>query len=158
MTEISPALPAHAEPTRHEPLAGLVMGDAAVAAPRRHGLPGQLFIASSYVMSVSSAFGVVAFAFLATVDADAGFAPWTRALATCVWAVLQWRVADEVRRFSRWGWYGAMAELGIAAASKVVWVFLLPEQAFAFLVLLGIEAGLLRYFWNRRAQFDVDFG
>lgn len=156
MTDLSPAVPAHAE--RTVPLAGLVMGDRAVSAPRRHGLRGQLFIAGSYVMAASSAFASVAFAFSATSGMGAGLAVWRQALVACLWAVLQWRVAGEVRRFSRWGWYGAMAELGIAAATKAVWVFVFPEPAFVFLALLAIDAAWLRYFWNRRAQFDIDFG
>ena len=51
-----------------------------------------------------------------------------------------------------------MAELSLAAATKVASIFVLPEAAFAFVVLLGIDAGLLRYFWYRRAQFDIDLG
>jgi hypothetical protein len=83
---------------------------------------------------------------------------WKPILTGGLWAVIQWRVVGEVRRFSRWGWYGAMAELAIASATKLVWVFLLPDQAFAFLILLGINVWMMRYFWTRRADFDVDLG
>src|ERR1043165_3996906 len=128
-----------------EPLSGLVMGDAAAAGPREHGWPGKIFIAFTYFMSVSAAGGgLVTLVSLASLGTG-GAMPWRQAVAGCVWGVLQWRLATELRRFSRWGWFGAMAELGGAAAFKVFWMFALPSSAFAFLLLLGIDVGMLRY-------------
>ena len=151
MTGISPAL---GEPRVHEPLAGLVMGDAAVAAPREHGWPGKLFIAFSYVMAAASAVSVVVIGLSVAANVGLAAAFWKRALTAVVWAALQWRVAGEVRRFSRWGWYGAMAELAAAAAAKV-WV-MAQGNVVGGAIGLCIDLAWLRYFWERRDQFDVD--
>lgn len=155
MTDISPTLPslpaAHAAPDAGEPLPGMVMGDAAVAASREHGLRGTLFIGFSYLMAAGSGLSAILFAI-------SGVGTARNVVGGLVWAVLQWRLAGEVRRFSRWGWYGAMAELAFAAATKLFWVFFLRELAFMFVMLLLIDALMLRYFWTRRAQFDVSFG
>jgi hypothetical protein len=152
MTDISPTLPpALTEPETAEPLPEMVVGDAAFAAPRVHGVRGTLFIGCSYVMAAGSGFSALLFAI-------SGGVAGTNAIMGLVWAVLQWRLATEVRRFSRWGWYGAMAALAAAAAAKVFWVFYLREMAFLFLMLLVIDAFMLHYFWTRRGQFDVDLG
>lgn len=153
MTEISPTLPPSQVP---EPLPSMVMGDAAAPVTPRHGFPGTLFIAFSYMMAVSSGVAFTVSTYIAAsygVLADAG-----QALFTGVWAVLQWRLAGEVRRFSRWGWYGAMVELGFAVATQLFLAFVLREVALFFVALLIVDAVLLRYFWTRRAQFDVSFG
>jgi hypothetical protein len=153
MTDISPALPsalAHPRDTG-EPLPEMVMGDAAVASPRLHGVRGTLFIGFSYLMAAGSGFGAILFSI-------SGGLAGTNAITGLVWAVLQWRLGTEVRRFSRWGWYGAMAELAGAAGAKLFWGLFLPEMAFLFVVLLVIDAFMLRYFWTRRDQFDVSFG
>jgi hypothetical protein len=154
MTDISPA----ARPAP-EPLAGLLVGDTALAAPRAHGLPGELFIGFTYLMAFGSALRALVLV-IGVVTSGPGVLPgmWMMGFASCVWAVLQWRLAGEVRRFSRWGWYGAMAELAAAAALNVVWAVILPEMVLWFLAVLAVEAGLIRYFWKRRAQFDIDLG
>jgi hypothetical protein len=153
MTDISPTLPPSQVP---EPLPSMVMGDAAERATPRHGIRGTLFIAFSYMMAVSSGVAFTVSTYIAAsygVLADAG-----QALAAGVWAVLQWRLAGEVRRFSRWGWYGAMAELSVAVVSMLFWAFALRELAYFFLSVLIVDVLLLRYFWTRRAQFDVSVG
>lgn len=153
MTDISPALPsAAAHPVgMGEPLPEMVVGDAAFASPRLHGARGTLFIGFSYVMAAGSGFSAILFAI-------SGGLAGTNVVTGLVWAVLQWRLATEVRRFSRWGWYGAMAELAGAAAAKLFWMFILRDLGFVFVMLLVIDAFMLRYFWTRREQFDVSFG
>ena len=154
MTDLSPTLPsaaALAAPGTAEPLPEMVVGDAAFASPRVHGVRGRLFIGFSYVMAASSAFSTILFAV-------SGGLAGTNVITGLVWAVLQWRLAAEVRRFSRWGWYGAMAELAAAVATKLFWVFIVPDLAFLFVVLLVADAFMLHYFWTRRAQCDVSFG
>ena len=155
MSEIQPALPAlaavHTGADVAEPLPGMVMGDGTVAARREHGLRGTLFIGFSYLMGAGSALSAALFAISGVGTA--------RSLITgLVWGALQWRLATEVRRFSRWGWYGAMAELTFAAATKLFWMFRLPETAFMLVCLLMVNAVLLQYFWTRRAEFDVSLG
>ena len=152
MTNISPTLPpARVEPATAEPLPEMVVGDAAFASPRVHGVRGTLFIGFSYVMAAGSGFSALLFAI-------SGGIAGTNTIMGLVWAALQWRLATEVRRFSRWGWYGAMAELAGAAGAKLFWVFYLREMAFLFLMLLVVDAFMMRYFWTRRGQFDVSFG
>jgi hypothetical protein len=41
---------------------------------------------------------------------------------------------------------------------QVVVAVIFPTVASWLVALLVIEAGLLRYFWKRRAHFDVDLG
>jgi hypothetical protein len=154
MTDISPTLPSApvlAEPATAEPLPEMVVGDRAFTSPRVHGVRGTLFIGFSYVMAAGSAFSAVLFTI-------SGGLAGTNAIMGLVWAVLQWRLATEVRRFSRWGWYGAMAALAGAAGAKLFWVFFLPEMALVCVVLLAIDTFMARYFWTRRDQFDVSFG
>lgn len=160
MTEVSPTLQpesdAQASSDVPEPLPGMVMGDAAVPATRRHGLRGTLFIAFSYMMAAISGVTFVVFAYSAASSGSLVEAGW--ALGVGVLAVLQWRLADEVRRFSRWGWYGAIAALAVAVVTKLFWAFALREVAYFFLSLLIVDALLLHYFWTRRDQFDVSVG
>jgi hypothetical protein len=153
MTDISPTT----QPAP-EPLAGLLVGDTALAAPRSHGMPGELFIGFAYLMAVMSVLRAVVLVIAVSNGPGVPVGMWKQGLAACVWAVLHWRLAGAVRRFSRWGWYGAMAELGGAAAMQIVVAAIVPTVAPWVLVLLAIEAGLLRYFWKRRAHFDVDLG
>lgn len=153
MTDISPTV--HPAP---EPLAGLLVGDAAVAAPRSHGILGELFIGGTYLMALVSTLRAVVLVIAVSDGPALAVGMWKQGLAACVWAVLQWRLAGIVRRFSRWGWYGAVAELGGAAAMQVVVSVLYPVIAPWLLVPLAMEAVLLRYFWKRRADFDVELG
>lgn len=141
-----------------QPLSGMVVGDAAPVAPRLHDWPGTLFIGFGWLMTVGSLGGACVL-FLVAASGGVAFADvWRRAVPGVVLGSLQWRLVTEVRRFSRWGWYGAMAELGAAAAMKVLYGAIMPGLSLVFLALLAIDAGLMRYFWKRRAQFDVDLG
>jgi hypothetical protein len=153
MTDLSPAV--HPAP---EPLAGLLVGDTAIAAPRAHGLPGRFFIGFTCLMSFVSALRALVLVIAIGNGPGVPVWMWKQGLAACVWAVLQWRLAGEVRRFSRWGWYGAMAELTLAALTQLFWVFLLRELAFLFVALLIADMFFLRYFWKRRVDFGIDRG
>jgi hypothetical protein len=160
-TEISPPLSApivHGQARVAETLPGMVVGDGAFAGPRVHGVRGSLFIGFSYVMAAGSACVALMWSISA---ATGGLLPatlWKEALTAAVWAVLQWRLVGEVRRFSRWGWLGAMAELSVASATKLVWISTAPGQAWLMLPFLGINLAMAHYFWMRRAQFDVSLG
>ncbi|HEY0019682.1 MAG TPA: hypothetical protein VGC13_25485 [Longimicrobium sp.] len=139
------------------PLPGLTMGDIAVPARRKHEWPAGLFILLSYVTAGGMAIGAVTFG---AFGVRYGLEPrsWVRVAGVGVWCVLQWRLAREVKRFSRWGWYGAMAELAGAALVKLgvaaTYLFTLPSA----LVVLAVNGAWMRYFWNRRADYDVDLG
>ena len=154
-----PAPPAAAFPGEgfRAPLPGMTMGDAGVSVTRRHEWPGRLFIAISFATAGALGLGVP---ILAAFIVSGGLEPrlWVRLGAMAVWAVLQWRLSREVSRFSRWGWFGAMAELGAASLAKVAMAVVAPFTAPSALVMLAINGAWMRYFWRRRAQFDVDLG
>jgi hypothetical protein len=69
-------------------------------------------------------------------------------------AAFQWRLAGAVEHSSRWGWYGAMAELATAAAANV-WLIADGNVAWGVIGLV-IDLLWMRTFWNCREQFDVD--
>jgi hypothetical protein len=154
--DLSPA--AEAAPRRapddplERPLPSMMMADASTAVRKSHGWPGTLFYGFSYFVAV--ALGGAALMTGIGVLTD----PSPRYLAMTVggglWSVLQWRLAREVRHFSRWGWYGAMAEMGIASAAKV-WA-LAQGEIVGGVVGLAFDIYVLRYFWKRRADFDID--
>lgn len=149
-----------ADDTLRAPLPGLVMGDAAAGTGRRHGWPGKLFIGMSYLTALGLGGGVLAMGlFLAEHARGASiYFPWQRLLLAGAWCVLQWRLAGEVRRFSRWGWYGAMAELGAATVTKLGLALFAPFAVPWTLPAVAANLAWMRYFWKRRADFDVDLG
>jgi hypothetical protein len=140
------------------PLPGLVMGDAAAVTTRRHDWPGRLFVGLSYLTSVACAIGAVALTCFAAFGVELAAEVWKPALAAAAFGVLQWRLAREVSRFSRWGWIGAMVELGGAALAKVGMAVLMPVTLPSALVALAVNGAWMRYFWRRRAEFDIDLG
>lgn len=144
------------EPLRG-PLPGMTVGDAAVTAPRRHEWPGSLFVTLSHATAGALGLGVLIFGAFAL---RYGLEPrhWVRVAGAGVWAVLQWRLGVAVSRFSRWGWYGAMAELGGAALAKLALAVVAPFTVPGALVIVAINGAWMRYFWKRRDQFDVDLG
>lgn len=122
------------------------------AVKREHEWPGNLFVILSYVAAVglaASAVGSIGWAFI---TGDGGKLAWGAGAA--VWAVLQWRLAGEVQHFSRWGWYGAMAELTAASAAKI-WT-IAEGNVVGGVIGLCIDIAWMSYFWDRRAEFDVD--
>lgn len=119
---------------------------------REHEWPGSLFYILAYVAAVGLAAGAVGSVGWAVISGSITPVGW--ALGMGVGAGLQWRLAKAVEKFSRWGWIGAMTELGIAAAAKL-WAFSTGDvvgPAFG----LGIDLLWLKYFWDAREQFDVD--
>jgi hypothetical protein len=138
------------DPGIREPLPALVMGDVGVETARKHEWPGRLFIA----LSAAAALGVGVMAIVSAVWGVNGAPSPALGVAGGVWTVLQWRLTREVRRFSRWGWYGAMVELGGAAAAKV-WA-MAQGNVVGGAIGLCIDVLWMKYFWDRRDQFDVD--
>jgi hypothetical protein len=138
------------------PLPGLVMGDAAVGAPRRHGWPGQLFVAASYLSVLGLGCSLVYAGVLIAENPHVWPKVWQRMLISGAFAVLQLRLAGEVRRFSRWGWFGAMAELGLATAGKLAVSLLSPFTVPCTLPMVAVNLLWMHYFWKRRADFDID--
>lgn len=149
--EAQPAAPALDDALR-QTLPSLVVGEAPEV-ERTHEWPGGLFIILSYVAAVGLAASAVGSAGWTLVSGESSLSAW--AVVGGAWAVLQWRLATAVQRFSRWGWYGAMAELSAAAAAKV-WTFLSTGEIVGPAIGLVIDAAWIGYFWERREQFDVD--
>lgn len=120
---------------------------------KEHEWPGALFIILSYVTAVGLGASALGSAGWAAWTGSAGFGRW--ALVAGAGSLLQWRLAKAVEKSSRWGWYGAMAELGAAAAAKV-WAAVSTGDIVGPAIGLAIDALWIGYFWNRRGQFDVD--
>lgn len=122
---------------------------------REHEWPGSLFFMLGYLSTAALAIG-------ACVSGGAAALGWGRAplemlgqaVAMGAGAAIQWRVASGVEHFSRWGWYGAMAELVLASAAKV-WA-MTQGNWIGGAIGLGIDLLWMSYFWERREQFDVD--
>lgn len=134
-----------------EGLPPLVVGEKPVT-HRQHEWPGSLFYSLAYLSAVGLGAGALGYAALALVNLEprrAGLA-----LLLALGAAVQSRLANEVEHFSRWGWYGAMVELGAAAAAKV---WSMAEGNFVGGAIgLCIDLAWMSYFWERRDEFDVD--
>lgn len=119
---------------------------------REHEWPDGLFYVLSYVMAVGLAAACVGSVGWAAISSS--MQPLLWAVAGVVGAVLQWRLAKGVEHFSRWGWIGAMAELGLAAAAHL-WAFSSGEVV-GPAIGLAIDLLWMKYFWEAREQYDID--
>lgn len=72
--------------------------------------------------------------------------------------VVQRGLSRHVKHFSRWGWYGAMVELGLMMLSNVSMMISEPSSIAGGAFAIGINLLWMAYFWERRADFDVDLG
>ncbi len=139
-----------------KPLPAIFVGESAVAvaAPAVHAWPGKLFVALSRMIAA----GLGIFACVAIPSGLFMLEPMTVALGvgTGVWCLVQRRLTTGVRHFTRWGWYGAMMEVGVVTAGKL-WA-LATGSASGIGISLLLDVVWLRYFWRRRAEFDVDLG
>ena len=150
--EAAPAAPAM-DTSIGAALPAVMVGDAAEV-KREHEWPGNLFFVLSYVVAVglgAAALGGLAFAVFSGEPWMAGVG-----LVAGAGAAVQWRLATEVEHFSSWGWYGAMVELAAAAAAKL-WS-MAQGNVVGGVIGLCIDLLWMRYFWERRDQFDVDLG
>ncbi len=153
-------------PLESAPSAGLALtaGDVAVgradAAPE-HGWPGSLFI----FLANLSAFGLGAGAAIATValvsllfggDLEMAGLAGLAAVGLGVGSYVQRTLADHLSHFSRWGWWGAMAELAAVTLTKVAALFTDPASIGGTGIGIVIDLLWMRYFWERRADFDID--
>ncbi len=141
------------------PFAGLSLtaGDAAgyADANREHDWPGSLFIFLSNLTVWCCAIGaVVAAAGLVVDGLPMDGQPWL-AVPFVVAAVFQRALSKGVRRFTRWGWMGAMAELGVAALTELPRSLDIGDWV-SSIITVGINVLWMSYFWRRRADFDID--
>jgi hypothetical protein len=145
----------HPDPVVEQLLPAAMVGDAARPVERRHGVRGWLYIGFCYLLALM----LVLIPLSAVLNGSVGDlrSPLLLLLAPAM-AVLHWRLAGEVRRFTSWGWYGAMIELAALVMFKVVSGI---DEGFGpavGLVMSVMELAWMWYFWNRRAQFDIDLG
>jgi hypothetical protein len=128
-----------------------------------HGWPASIFIFLSYLTAVGLGVGAAGAALtgiVALVSADWPFAGFLL-LATAglsLGVVLQYSLAQHVRHFSRWGWYGVMVELACITLAKVNLLLTEPDAAAGGMAGIVIVLLWMAYFWKRRADFDVDVG
>lgn len=73
-------------------------------------------------------------------------------VALGVGSVLEWRLARELRHFSRWGWYGVMVELAAAFAVTVWMILRVGVGAFWGLILV---VPWMLHFWQTRHHYDI---
>lgn len=140
------------------PLPALVMGEGAALAPRRHDWPGRLFLRVGYAIAALCPVGVIVLGCFAAFGMETFAEVWKPMAAMAVGGVLEWRLCRAVSRFSRWGWIGAMAGLGGSALLKVGMVLTGAGDVSSALTVLAINGAWMRYFWRRRADFDIDLG
>ena len=142
----------------------LTAGDAAggkeLAAPE-HEWPGSLFIfltrMTAICMGVGAAGAGLGFVF-GLLSGQTQIMGWTAlaAVGLSIGCVVQGGLASQVRHFSRWGWWGAMAELSVATVTKVAAVAADPGSIVGLAFGIGIDLVWMNYFWSRRADFDID--
>lgn len=142
----------------------LTAGDAGygkeVSAPE-HGRPGDWFIFLSKLTAIGMGVGAAGATILFVVALLGGETQYLGVLALAVVGLsigflVQSNLAEHVKHFSRWGWWGAMAELVVVTLSKVVALAADPGSFMGPAIGLAIDAVWLRYFWERRKDFDID--
>ena len=148
----APPAAAGLDPDLRESLPAVVVGERAEVR-QEHEWPGSLFFVLSYIAAVGLGAGALGCAVFGLFMGEF----WMLGLAPVlgVGAAVQWRLAREVEHFSRWGWYGAMVELAAAAVAKL-WG-MANGNVVGGAIGLGIDLMWMRYFWENRGQFDIDF-
>ncbi len=150
------------DPAIRETLLPVVVGDTPAAVvdlpeerPWDNDWPVGVFVFLSYVLAAGLGLGACVSAGAAALGL--GRPPLEmlgQAAVMGAGAAFQWRLGGAVEHSSRWGWYGAMAELAAAAAAKV-WLIADGNVAWGVIGLV-IDLLWMRVFWNYREQFDVD--
>lgn len=125
-----------------------------------HAWPGSLFIFLANLMAFGMGLGAVGASIGAVVSLFQG--EWARAGLVAAAAVglglgslVQRALGKHLSRFTRWGWYGAMGELGVASLAKVN-AMVMTGDAGGALFGLVVDVLWMRYFWNRREDFGID--
>jgi hypothetical protein len=156
------ALPVHPSPEL-APRIAITVGDAADDTPERtpeHEWPGSLFIFFANIAAIGMGVGAVACAFgivytLAYRKPEEAVFVALALVGLMAGCMVQRALARHLQHFSRWGWWGAMAELAVSAAGNAQVLFTTHSRGFIGLV---ISLLMMRYFWRRRADFGIDIG
>lgn len=130
-------------------------------APPEHGWPASWFIFLSNLAAFGLGLGAAGLSVATVVAVVAG--SWgsagmalLAALGCALGCVVQRSLATHVTNFTRWGWYGAMAELALATLTKVSAIVENPSTVGGAGVGIIIDLLWMHYFWERRADFDID--
>jgi hypothetical protein len=137
----------------------ITAGDSATihTRPREHAWPADLYILLANLSGLGLAVGAVAMGAAIAVDlALPSVFPIGTVLMMALGSVIQFSLANHLKHFSRWGWYGAMAELAFLTLSKVATIVTEPGAMIGAGIGIAIDVLWMRYFWNRRADFDID--
>lgn len=136
----------------------LTVGDAGVVreGTPRHEWPGKVFIwfnkLSGLAMGIAAAGGILGMLL--------GYGPFPGELwmvgTLAVGAVFQRSLARNVERFTRWGWFGAVATLSFAAVAKAAAVIADPGSIVGAGLGITIDLLWLQYFWAQRRDFDIE--
>lgn len=137
----------------------LTVGDSGVVRgtdPPRHEWPGNVFIwlnkLSAIAMGIAAAGGILGMLL--------GYGPFPGEIwmvgTLAVGAVFQRYLARNVERFTRWGWFGAVATLSCAALAKAAAVVADPGSIIGAGFGITIDLLWLQYFWAQRRDFDID--
>lgn len=140
--------------------AGDAAPDHAEEAPE-HGRLGSLFIFVANLVAFGMGMGaaVAGAALVLTLFGRESLPPEILALALVglgIGSYVQRELADQLSHFSRWGWWGAMAELVAVTLAKVAALFTDPASIGATGTGIVIDLLWLRYFWEHRRDFDID--
>lgn len=126
-----------------------------------HGWPGSLFVFLANLAAfgmglgaLGSGLGIIFFLLMGDWG-PAGLAALAF-VGLSVGCVLQRTLANHVDHFTRWGWYGAMAELALVTFAKVDAIVTNPTNFGGPMIGIVFDLLWMRYFWSRRADFDVD--
>ena len=114
MEPVSDSIPVDA---LREPLPAIFVGERAVAAPAKHGWPGKLIVGLSRL--VTAGLGIAACMAIPSGLYRMDLMMFAAGVGVGVWCLVQRRLTKGVRQFTRWGWYGAMMEVGAVTAGKL---------------------------------------
>jgi hypothetical protein len=162
-----PVEPLNPAPSAWLPLTAGDAGDAGDAgfgkevSVLEHGRPGDWFIFLSQLTAIGMGVGAVGAMIGFVIALLGGETEYLGVLALAMVGLsigyeVQSTLAQHVKHFSRWGWWGAMAELVVVTLSKVVALAADPGSFMGPAIGLAIDAVWLRYFWERRQDFDID--
>jgi hypothetical protein len=169
LTEATPAQqvdaldghPLDSPPAAWLPLTAADVGSARGVERPEHGWPGSLFVFLANLAAfgmglgaLGSGLGIIFFLLMGDWG-PAGLAALAF-VGLSLGSVLQRTLANHVDHFTRWGWYGAMAELALVTFAKVDAIASDPTNFGGPMIGIVLDLLWMRYFWERRADFDVD--
>ena len=125
---------------------------------REHGLRGRLYVWMQQILAVAAGCVAVAVPWVPSEMVGRDLTPALRAVVVVTLAALavsQWLLANGVKHFRKWAWYGAMILFALTTVDDVLDVQRGFDDFAANAVWLCIRIYWVAYFWQRRADFDI---